>query len=104
MAVVSRLPLIPQEINPIRYPGTEISEMMASGSEIMEESPPQPVQVVEEKMYIAVGKDIKESTSVLIWALRNAGGRKICILHVHEPAQRIPMSKFLGSRYLMLTL
>ncbi|XP_058225589.1 U-box domain-containing protein 33-like isoform X1 [Rhododendron vialii] len=91
MAVVSRLPLIPQEINPIRYPGTEISEMMASGSEIVEESPPQPVQVVEEKMYIAVGKDIKESTSILIWALRNAGGRKICILHVHEPAQRIPM-------------
>ncbi|KAF7139336.1 hypothetical protein RHSIM_Rhsim07G0014200 [Rhododendron simsii] len=91
MAVVSRLPSIPQEINPIRYPGTEISEMMASGSEIMEESPPRPVQVVEEKMYIAVGKDIKESTSVLIWALSNAGGRKICILHVHEPAQRIPM-------------
>ncbi|KAF7137996.1 hypothetical protein RHSIM_Rhsim07G0014500 [Rhododendron simsii] len=71
--------------------------MMASGSEIMEESPPRPVQVAEEKMYIAVGKDIKESTSVLNWALRNAGGRQICILHVHEPAQWIRISKFLDS-------
>ncbi|KAF7139642.1 hypothetical protein RHSIM_Rhsim07G0014600 [Rhododendron simsii] len=80
-----------------RYPGIGISEMMASGSEIMEESPPRPVQVDEEKMYIAVGKDIKENTSVLIWALRNAGGRQICILHVHEPAQWIRISKFLDS-------
>ncbi|KAI8545105.1 hypothetical protein RHMOL_Rhmol07G0016900 [Rhododendron molle] len=70
--------------------------MMASGSEIMEESPPRPVQVVEEKMYIAVGKDIKENTSVLIWALRNAGGRKICILHVHEPAQWI---RIMGTKF-----
>lgn len=97
MAVVSRIPLIPQATIPVRYPGLEISDMMASGGEIMEESPPRPVQVVEEKMYIAVGKDIKESISLLSWALRNAGGRKICILHVHEPAQWIRMSKFLDS-------
>ncbi|KAG5538373.1 hypothetical protein RHGRI_019075 [Rhododendron griersonianum] len=79
-----------------RYPGIGISEMMASGSEIMEESPPRPVQVVEEKMYIAVGEDIKENTSVLIWALRNAGGRQICILHVHEPAQWI---RIMGTKF-----
>ncbi|KAI8545107.1 hypothetical protein RHMOL_Rhmol07G0017000 [Rhododendron molle] len=62
---------------------------MASSSETIEESPPRPVQVVEDKMYVVVGKDIKKNESVVTWALQNSGGRNICLLHVDEPAQRI---------------
>ncbi|XAR54055.1 Non-specific serine/threonine protein kinase [Bertholletia excelsa] len=61
---------------------------MASRSEIVETAAIQPV---EDKMYVAVGKDLKESKSTLTWALHNSGGRKICILHVHQPAQMIPI-------------
>lgn len=50
---------------------------------------------VEDVIFVAVGKDVKEGKSVLLWALKNSGGKKICILHVHEPAQRIP---FMGTK------
>ncbi|KAH7863046.1 hypothetical protein Vadar_012628 [Vaccinium darrowii] len=90
MAVVSRIPFIPHGISPMRHNGIG---MMASPTEIVEEPPPQPppVHAFEDKMYIAVGTDVRESKSVVTWALRNSGGRKICILHVHEPAQWISM-------------
>ncbi|KAH7863863.1 hypothetical protein Vadar_022844 [Vaccinium darrowii] len=58
---------------------------------------PSPVHVVEDKMYIAVGRDVRESKSVVTWALRNSGGRKICILYVLEPAQWI--SGILGAKF-----
>ncbi|KAF7138987.1 hypothetical protein RHSIM_Rhsim07G0014700 [Rhododendron simsii] len=64
----------------------DISGIMASSSEAIEESPLRPVQ---DKMYVAVGKDVKKSESVITWALQNSGGRNICLLHVDEPAQRI---------------
>ncbi|XAR63052.1 Non-specific serine/threonine protein kinase [Bertholletia excelsa] len=97
MAVVSHLPSIPQQINPVRYPVIEIPRAMASRTEITEEPP---VQAVEDKIYVAVGKDVSESKLTLSWTLHNSGGRKICILHVHEPAQRIPLmgTKFLVSQ------
>jgi hypothetical protein len=45
-------------------------------------------------VYVAVGKDVKEyKKPILLWALQNSGGRRICILHVHQPAQFIPFSK-----------
>jgi hypothetical protein len=47
----------------------------------------------EETIYVAVGKDAKECKSILLWALENSGGKRICILHVHQPAQYIPFSK-----------
>ncbi|KAH7863476.1 hypothetical protein Vadar_017977 [Vaccinium darrowii] len=58
---------------------------------------PSPVHVVEDKIYIAVGRDVRESKSVVTWALRNSGGRKICILYVLEPAQWI--SGLLGAKF-----
>ncbi|XP_057499480.1 U-box domain-containing protein 33-like [Actinidia eriantha] len=72
--------------------------MMASRSEIVEEPPPE--QVVEDKIYVAVGKDLKESKLTLSWALHTSGGRKLCILYVLEPAQRIPLlgTKFMPSQ------
>ncbi|KAH9604111.1 hypothetical protein KSS87_010451 [Heliosperma pusillum] len=46
--------------------------------------------VEEEKMYVAVSKEVKENNSMLTWALQNSGGKKVCIIHVHQPAKRIP--------------
>jgi hypothetical protein len=46
-------------------------------------------------VYVAVGKDVKaEGHSILLWALQNSGGKRICVLHLHKPAQRIPFSKY----------
>lgn len=76
-----------QRINQIRYP--ETSESMGRSSlEIVEETPP---REIEDKIYVAVGKDLKESQSTLLWALRNSEGKQICILHVHQPAEKIPI-------------
>ena len=66
--------------------------MMTSRSEIVEEPPS--LRVVEDKIYVAVGKDLKESKLTLSWALHTSGGRKLYILYVLEPAQRIPLSNF----------
>ncbi|CAL5381937.1 unnamed protein product [Camellia sinensis] len=90
MAVVSpMLDVMPQQTNPTRNPQIEIPRMMVTRHEIVEEPP---VQVaVQDKMYVAVGKELKENKSTVLWALHNSGGRKICLLHVHEPAQWIPL-------------
>ncbi|KAI3974962.1 hypothetical protein MKX01_005073 [Papaver californicum] len=48
-------------------------------------------QEMEEKIYVAVGKAVRESKSTLLWALKNSRGRKICLLHIHVPAQMIPI-------------
>ncbi|KAL3622128.1 hypothetical protein CASFOL_033539 [Castilleja foliolosa] len=45
--------------------------------------------VKEEMMFVALGKDAKESESVLTWALHKSRGMRICILHVHQPAKKI---------------
>ncbi|KAL9234476.1 hypothetical protein vseg_009346 [Gypsophila vaccaria] len=47
--------------------------------------------IVNDKMYVAVGKELKESKSTLLWALHNSKGDKICIVYVHLPAKMIPM-------------
>lgn len=43
------------------------------------------------KLYVAVGKDIKDGRSNLVWAARNllADDPKLVLLHVHQPADRI---------------
>ncbi|KAF3975178.1 hypothetical protein CMV_001547 [Castanea mollissima] len=46
--------------------------------------------VIEETVYVAVGTEVKDCKSTLLWALHNNGGKRICIIHVHRPAQRIP--------------
>ncbi|XP_023771591.1 U-box domain-containing protein 33 isoform X1 [Lactuca sativa] len=79
-----------QRMNQIRYPVVDTSDLMGSRHEIVAETPPTPREV-EDRIYVAVGKDLKESQSTLLWALRNSGGRQICILHVHQPADKIPI-------------
>ncbi|KAF9687830.1 hypothetical protein SADUNF_Sadunf02G0133900 [Salix dunnii] len=36
-----------------------------------------------------VGKDVGESKSTLLWALQNFSMKKVCLVHVHQPAKMI---------------
>ncbi|MQL84193.1 hypothetical protein Taro_016695, partial [Colocasia esculenta] len=46
----------------------------------------------EEKIYVAVGKEFKESKSTLVWTLQNfPRDKKLVLVHVHRPAQLINM-------------
>ncbi|KAK4849012.1 hypothetical protein QYF36_019742 [Acer negundo] len=93
MAVVSSVPAITQRVDPIRFSDFRLPGIMSVREEIAEE----PVaRVIEDKIYVAVGKHLKESKSVLFWALQNSGGKRICIIHVHQPAQMIPV---LGTKF-----
>lgn len=49
---------------------------------------------VENTVFIAVGKNVKESKSTLLWALEYFAGRNLCLLHVHQPAQFLHFSEF----------
>lgn len=91
MAVGSHGPGITQRVDSLRVHDVRVSGIMASRQEISEE----PVErIIDNIIHVAVGKDVKEGKSILDWAYKHSGGKKICILHVHQPAQRIPMSKF----------
>lgn len=92
MALVSCVPAIAQGVDSVRFPDIQMAGITSSRRGIVEE----PVaSVIEDKIYVAVAKQVKESKSVLLWALQNSGGKRICIIHVHTPAQMIPVSKFL---------
>ncbi|KAL8138474.1 hypothetical protein V2J09_004475 [Rumex salicifolius] len=52
--------------------------------------------VVEDKVFVAVGRELKASKSTLVWALQNAGTKKVVIIHVHQPAQTISI---LGGKF-----
>ncbi|GAB4844494.1 hypothetical protein Ancab_037872 [Ancistrocladus abbreviatus] len=71
---------ITQQMDLIRFPDAE----------------PSVSATVEDTLYVAVGKEVKDSERTLLWALQNSGGRKICILHVHQPSEMIPI---LGGMY-----
>ncbi|KAL1192134.1 U-box domain-containing protein 37 [Cardamine amara subsp. amara] len=43
--------------------------------------------LMDEKIYVAVGRD-SGSKSTLVWAIQNTGGKDFCIVHVHQPLQR----------------
>ncbi|KAG5251565.1 U-box domain-containing protein [Salix suchowensis] len=92
MAVVSPVPdATTQQASPLTLAGD-----MENGREIVAE----PVaRVIEDKIFVAVGKSVKEYKWMLIWALQNSGGKRICIVHVHQPSQTIPLmgTKFLAS-------
>ncbi|KAL1219157.1 U-box domain-containing protein 33 [Cardamine amara subsp. amara] len=61
----------------------------------MEEEEEEPA-VMEEKIYVAVGRETAKNKSNLTWALDNSQGNKICIVLVHRPAQMIPI---LGTKF-----
>jgi hypothetical protein len=91
MAVVSHAPAITQRVDSLRVHDIRVSGIMASRQEIAEE----PVaRIIDDLIHVAVGKDVKEGKSIVEWAYRYSGGKKLCIIHVHQPAQKIPLSKF----------
>ncbi|XVE92612.1 hypothetical protein REPUB_Repub01dG0113100 [Reevesia pubescens] len=45
-----------------------------------------------ETIYPAVGKAVEESKHTLLWTLQNLRLTKVCILHVHQPANFITTS------------
>ncbi|KAF8087730.1 hypothetical protein N665_0570s0040 [Sinapis alba] len=53
-------------------------------------------QILDEKIYVAVGRNVWKNISNLLWALKNSQGNKICILHIHQPSPTIPL---LGTRF-----
>ncbi|XP_068485036.1 U-box domain-containing protein 33 isoform X3 [Phaseolus vulgaris] len=86
MAVVSPVPATSQRMGSVRSPSD------ASG-EILEEPNP---GVVDQPIYVAVTKEVKESKLNLIWAIQHSGGKRICILYVHVRATMIPL---LGGKF-----
>ncbi|XP_024175721.1 U-box domain-containing protein 33 isoform X1 [Rosa chinensis] len=91
MAVVSSVPAKMRPTEPIRYP--DISDMGSFGEIVVE-----PVaRVIQDMIYVTVGTPVKESKLNLIWTLHNSGGKRVCIVHVLQPAQMIPTS--LGTKF-----
>ncbi|XP_021906273.1 U-box domain-containing protein 33 isoform X1 [Carica papaya] len=95
MAVVSPVPAIAQGVDSMRFLGARTPRIMASRRELVAESV---AEIIEERIFVAVGKNVEKSESTLLWALRNSGGKRICIVHVHRPAQRIPLTN-LGTKF-----
>ncbi|XP_010413407.1 PREDICTED: U-box domain-containing protein 33-like [Camelina sativa] len=52
--------------------------------------------VMDERIYVALGREPAKNKSNLAWVLDNCQGCKICILLVHRPAQMIPV---LGTKF-----
>ncbi|KAF7826060.1 U-box domain-containing protein 33 isoform X2 [Senna tora] len=87
MALVSRVPAIPQRLSCVITGFMATSTSM--GEIVVAEEPN--TDVANHTIYVAVAKDVKESYSNLKWAIDNSAANKICILHVHVPPTMIPM-------------
>ncbi|KAL9264361.1 U-box domain-containing protein [Drosera capensis] len=74
----------------------EIERVRHYHSSSMESALSRGEEVVEDTVFVAVGKEVKESKFTLIWALQNSKGKKICLIHVHEPPQTVPI---LGGKF-----
>ncbi|XP_020412535.1 U-box domain-containing protein 32 [Prunus persica] len=48
---------------------------------------------VDETIFVAVGKDVKQSETTLLWAVKNFAGKNICLLHVHKPSRVLSLSE-----------
>lgn len=71
-------------------PGGETEDEMVVGPVGREEEIEAP-----EKVFVAVGKDFKDGKTLISWVCQNTPKeKKIVLVHVHRPAQMIPMSKF----------
>ncbi|VVA98283.1 unnamed protein product [Arabis nemorensis] len=88
MALVTPIPAMGERAGSMRFHGIGSPGSRSSRSGIMDE----PVsRLIEEKIFVAVDKHVAKSKSTLIWALQNTGGKKICLIHVHQPSQMIPV-------------
>ncbi|KAF8010065.1 hypothetical protein BT93_J0896 [Corymbia citriodora subsp. variegata] len=76
-------------VDRIRVPELRVPVIMPSARGVASELAK---KVSKDKIYVAVGKDVKESKSKLVWTVRQSEGNfKVCIIHVLVPSQRIPM-------------
>lgn len=48
---------------------------------------------VEETIFVAVGKNVEKSKTMLFWAAQSFLGKKICLLHVHKPAHGVALGE-----------
>ncbi|CAN8286201.1 unnamed protein product [Cochlearia groenlandica] len=88
MALVTPIPAMGERAGSMRFHGIGSPGSRSSRSSIMDE----PVsRLIEEKIFVSVDKYVAKSKSTLIWALQNTGGKKICLIHVHQPSQMIPV-------------
>ncbi|KAF7847635.1 hypothetical protein BT93_L2768 [Corymbia citriodora subsp. variegata] len=79
MAVVDRI-RVPEFMVPAIMPGAR-----GVASELVK-------LVSKDKIYVAVGNDVKEGKSKLVWTVRQSKSNfEICIIHVLVPSLRIPM-------------
>ncbi|XP_050255359.1 U-box domain-containing protein 32 isoform X9 [Quercus robur] len=55
---------------------------------------------VEETIFVAVSKKVEESKTMLFWAIENFAGKRICVLHVHQPQSVAELTNryFYGNR------
>ncbi|XP_050249613.1 U-box domain-containing protein 33-like isoform X2 [Quercus robur] len=52
-------------------------------------------------LHVALGQNVKEYKSILLWTLQNSRGKTICVIHIHQPANMIPI---MGTRFPASTL
>ncbi|GMY09242.1 U-box domain-containing protein 33-like [Fagus crenata] len=57
---------------------------------------PMAPHMTEDTICVAVGDIVMKSRSTLAWALQKSREKRICILHVHQPAKTIPL---MGTRF-----
>lgn len=43
-----------------------------------------------ERVYVAVGKSLEKTVSLIQWTLKRFGKGEICLVHVHQPSPQIP--------------
>ena len=53
-----------------------------------------PVGDVENTIFVAVGKRVEKSKTALFWAVKNFSGKRVCVLHVHQPENTYASGKF----------
>ena len=53
-----------------------------------------PVGDVENTIFVAVGKSVEKSKTALFWAVKNFSGKRVCVLHVHQPENTYASGKF----------
>ncbi|ERM95008.1 U-box domain-containing protein 33 [Amborella trichopoda] len=83
MALETAIPVVQRPERLLEIPNRNLME---SVGEIV----PEPQPVSEEEVYVAVGKERKESLKTLQWTIQMFRNKKIILLHVHQPSQMIP--------------
>ncbi|KAI7744982.1 hypothetical protein M8C21_003214 [Ambrosia artemisiifolia] len=62
---------------------------MGSEAEAIEEGIEEEFNDVNNTVFVAVGKNVMESKSLILWTLNNFSGMKICLFHVHQSVAQL---------------